>query len=68
MKVCSIFSQVLKLFSRGDFERAVKQHRPNGTRGVSPVGVSSWRCCFARWEGRIRCARFAAVWRVAKGN
>jgi len=24
MKVCSIFSQVLKLFSRGDFEKAVK--------------------------------------------
>ena len=26
-KVCSIFSQVLKLFSRGDFERAVKEHQ-----------------------------------------
>ncbi len=26
-KVCSIFSQVLKLFSRGEFERAVKEHR-----------------------------------------
>jgi len=26
-KVCSIFSQVLKLFSRGDFEKAVKQHQ-----------------------------------------
>ena len=26
-KVCSIFSQVLKLFSRGDFERAVKEHK-----------------------------------------
>src|SRR5438034_10289004 len=26
-KVCSIFSQVLKLFSRGDFEKAVKEHR-----------------------------------------
>lgn len=25
-KVCSIFSQVLKLFSRGDFEKAVKEH------------------------------------------
>lgn len=25
-KVCSIFSQVLKLFSRGAFERAVKEH------------------------------------------
>ena len=26
-KVCSIFSQVLKLFSRGDFEKAVKRHK-----------------------------------------
>ena len=26
-KVCSIFSQVLKLFSRGDFEKAVRQHK-----------------------------------------
>jgi hypothetical protein len=27
MKVCSIFSQVLKLFSRGEFEKAVKEHQ-----------------------------------------
>jgi hypothetical protein len=27
MRVCSIFSQVLKLFSRGGFEKAVKQHK-----------------------------------------
>jgi IS4 transposase len=27
MKVCSIFSQILKLFSRGGFEKAVKQHQ-----------------------------------------
>src|SRR5436190_9218007 len=26
-KVCSIFSQVLKLFSRGDFEVAVREHK-----------------------------------------
>jgi Domain of unknown function (DUF4372)/Transposase DDE domain len=26
-QVCSIFSQVLKLFSRGDFEKAVKEHK-----------------------------------------
>src|SRR5437899_8610529 len=26
-KVCSIFSQVLKLFSRGDFEKAVKEDK-----------------------------------------
>jgi hypothetical protein len=27
MKVCSIFSQVLKLFSRGEFNKAVKEHK-----------------------------------------
>src|ERR1039458_4067259 len=27
MKVCSMFSQVLKLFSRGEFEKAVKEHK-----------------------------------------
>ena len=26
-KVCSIFSQVLKLFSRGQFAQAVKEHK-----------------------------------------
>jgi hypothetical protein len=26
-KVCSIFSQVLRLFSRGDFEKVVKEHK-----------------------------------------
>jgi hypothetical protein len=27
MRVCSIFSQVLKLFPRGEFEKAVKEHK-----------------------------------------
>src|SRR5260370_39600896 len=27
MKVCNMFSQVLKLFARGGFEKAVKQHQ-----------------------------------------
>ena len=26
-KVCSIFSRVLKLFSRGDFEKPVREHK-----------------------------------------
>ncbi|HEX4489011.1 MAG TPA: IS4 family transposase [Terriglobales bacterium] len=26
-KVCSIFSQILRLFARGDFEKAVKEHK-----------------------------------------
>ena len=37
-QVCSIFSQVLKLFSRGDFERAVKEHQTER----HARGFSSW--------------------------
>ena len=42
-KVCSIFSQVLKLFSRGDFEKAVKRH--GAERHAR--GFSSWGQCMA---------------------
>src|ERR1700757_1515079 len=38
MKVCSIFSQVLRLFSRGDFEKAVKEHKAER----HARGFSSW--------------------------
>jgi hypothetical protein len=38
MKLCSIFSQVLKLFSRGEFERAVKEHKA----GRHARGFASW--------------------------
>jgi hypothetical protein len=38
MKVCSIFSQVLKLFSRGEFEKAVKEHKAER----HARGFSSW--------------------------
>jgi len=37
-KVCSIFSQVLKLFSRGDFEKAVKE----GKAERHARGFTSW--------------------------
>src|ERR1039458_9948104 len=57
MKVCSIFSQVLKLFSRGEFEKAVKEHKAERhARG------------FASWAGRIRCARSVVDWRAARGS
>ena len=40
-KVCSIFSQVLKLFSRGEFEKAVKEHKAErhapGIHQLGPV-------------------------------
>jgi len=39
MKVCSIFSQVLKLFSRGEFEKAVKEHKAeHHARGFTSWG------------------------------
>jgi hypothetical protein len=44
--VCSIFSQVLKLFSRGDFEKAVQEHKaerharvPQGTRKLHEAAL-----------------------------
>jgi hypothetical protein len=43
-KVCSIFSQVLKLFSRGDFERAVKEHKAER----HARGFTSWGQFMAR--------------------
>ena len=42
-KVCSIFSQILKLFSRGDFEKAVKEH--GAERHAR--GFTSWGQCMA---------------------
>ena len=51
MKVCSIFSQVLKLFSRGDFEKAVKEHKAER----HARGFTSWgqfvAMLFAKWAG-----------------
>ena len=42
-KVCSIFSQVLKLFPRGDFEKAVKEHKAER----HARGFTSWGQCMA---------------------
>jgi hypothetical protein len=64
-KVCSIFSQVLRLFSRGDFEKAVKEHKADGTAGFTSWG-GSWPCVRQLGE-RIRCAK-SAVWRAARGS
>ena len=68
MKVCSIFSQVLKLFSRGEFEKAVKEHKAERHERGFTSWVSSWRCCFASWAGRIPCARSVVDWRAARGS
>ena len=68
MKVCSIFSQVLKLFSRAEFEKAVKEHKAER----HARGFTSWgqfvAMLFAKWGVRIRCVRFAVVWRAARDS
>jgi len=57
-KVCSIFSQVLKLFSRGGFrERRSRSTRPSGSAG-SRVWANSC-LLFCSWDGRIRLREFA---------
>ncbi|PYT19632.1 MAG: hypothetical protein DMG57_44710 [Acidobacteria bacterium] len=67
-KVCSIFSQVVKLFSRGDFEKAVKEHKAER----HARGFTSWgqfmAMLFCQLDGRIRCARFVAAWRAARDS
>jgi len=39
MKVCSIFSQVLKLFSRRGFEKEAKQHKAERHAGFHQLGT-----------------------------
>jgi len=48
-RFCSIFSQLLQLFSRIEFQRAVTKPMPNVMPEVSPAGGSSWPCSFASW-------------------
>jgi hypothetical protein len=56
-RVCSIFSQLLQLFSRVEFEAA--SIKRSAMREGLPVGASSWPCCSVNWAGRIACGRFA---------
>jgi len=67
MKVCSIFSQVLKLFSRGEFEKAVKEHKAER----HARGFTSWgqfmAMLFCQLGRAHSCGRFAGAWLVAKG-
>ena len=68
MKVCSIFSQVLKLFSRGEFEQAVKEHKAER----HARGFTSWGQFMAMPVLPVGARAFAArdlrrpgVWRGA---
>jgi hypothetical protein len=65
-KVCSISRRVLKLFSRGDFERAVKEHKAyRHARGFTSWG-QFMAMLFASRGGLIRCVRFVVVWPAAR--
>src|SRR2546425_857998 len=56
MKVCSIFSQILKLFSRGGFEQAVKQHKAERhARGFTSWG--QFMAMLFRQLGRAHSSR-----------
>ncbi len=52
-KFCSIFSQLLQLFPRNEFHRAVKETVPNATPEASPAGANSWPCSSASWAEPI---------------
>jgi hypothetical protein len=62
IRVSSIFSQMLQLLSRHEFEQDVSEHRADAMPAALVVGGSSWPCCSAIWEGPSRCARSAAAW------
>lgn len=53
MKFSSIFSQVLQLFPRMEFQRLVKETKAERMPVVSPAGGSLLLCFFASWVGRI---------------
>jgi len=67
-RVCSIFSQLLQLFSRAEFERAVKDHKAerHAPRLCELVPVVAMLFCQL---GRAHsCARSAAAWPSAKAS
>lgn len=51
-RFCSIFSQLLKLVSRLEFEGLVKEIRAERHARGFACGTSSWRCCSASLAGR----------------
>ena len=58
-RVCSIFSQLLQLFSRAEFEAAVQQHKAERhARGFTCWGQFV-AMLFCHWVGAIACGKFA---------
>lgn len=64
----SMFSQILQLFSRSEFQGLVKETRAER----HARGFTCWdqfvSMMFCQLGGPTRCVRFATVYRVAKGN
>ena len=65
-RFCSLFSQLLQLFPRIEFQRAVNE--TGAERGAK--GFTCWQqfvaMLFCQLGGRSRSGRSAAVWQVAK--
>jgi len=65
-RFCSIFSQLLQLFSRADFQLAVKETKAEPhARGFS-CWPSSWPWSFANWAGLIPSAKLLVVFEAAR--
>ena len=67
-RFCSMFSQILQLFSRSEFELLVKETKAER----HARGFSCWNqfvsMMFCQLGVPTRCVRFAMGFRVAKGN
>ena len=55
----SIFSQLLKIFSRSDFEGAVNKHKADRAPRDLLAGRSLFPCFSAKSGGLTACGRFA---------
>ena len=61
-RVCSMFSQILRGFPRGEFDAAVREHKgERHARGGALAGSSSWQCCIAISGTHRVCGSFAVV-------
>jgi len=56
-KFCSIFSQLLHLFSRIEFQRAMREAKAERHAQASRAGANLWPCFFASWAARVHSLR-----------
>ena len=68
-RFCSIFNQLLQLISARRVSAGRDRHAGGAARArASRAGTNSSRCCSRNSGARIRCARSAAAWRVARAS